>query len=361
VALDGVLQPSGTAQVQGETNLLSKEPQLDLNVIFHGFNMPGLTPYTGQYLGREVDKGEMSLDLQYKLEGKHLVGENKIVMNQVELGKKVESPEATHLPVGLALAILKDRDGKINLDVPVEGNVDDPHFRIGRVIMQFLLRLLTKVAMAPFALLSHMLGGGHADQLDHVDFALGKSDLASDQRETLGKLAKALDQRPQLKLEVRGRSDADSDAVAIKRNKFATLAAEKIESNPKKYGGGLGYSPPLLEELYVERYGKKSLREFRDRHQVAAGVLPPGHPQYKAGSKKMVVDETAVAADIQSTLTAAQPVDAAELLALANARGSAIKQSLVAQGVSEGRVYVTEPEPGKVADGRVRVDLTLTD
>jgi len=360
VEADGALEPSGTAQVRGEMNPLAKEPALDLAVVFHGFNMPGLTPYTGQYLGREVDKGEMSLDLQYKLEGKHLVGENKIVMDQFELGKKVESPEATKLPVGLALAILKDREGKIDLDVPVEGNVDDPKFRIGRVIMQFLLRLLTKVAMSPFALLGHMFGGGHADQLDHVDFALGTSDLASDQQETLGKLAKALDQRPQLKLEVRGRSDADSDAVAIRKSKFATLAAEKIESNPKKYGG-LGYSLALLEDLYIDRFGKKGLREFRDKHQVAAGSLPPSHPQYKAGSKKMVVDEAAWAAAIQSTLIALQTADATELLALANARGSAIKQSLVAQGVDEGRVYVTEPQPGKAADGRVRVDLTLTD
>lgn len=362
VEADGALQPSGTAQVRGAMNPLAKDPVLDLAVVFRGFNMPGLTPYTGQYLGREVDKGEMSLDLQYKLEGKHLVGENKIVLDQMELGKKVESPEATKLPVGLALAIMKDREGKIDLDVPVEGNVDDPKFRIGRVIMQFLLRLLTKVAMSPFALLGHMFGGGgHAEQLDHVDFALGASDLPGDQQEKLGQLAKALDQRPQLKLEVRGRSDADSDAVAIRKSKFATLAAEKIESNPKKYGGGLGYSPQLLEDLYVDRFGKKGLHEFRDRHQVAAGSLPPDHPQYKAGSKKMVVDEPAVAVAIQTTLTGLQTADAAELLALANARGSAIKQSLVAQGVDGARVYVTEPQPGKVTAGRVRIDLTLTD
>ena len=100
VALDGQIAPSGTAQVRGQINPLADHPFVDLNVIFHGINMPVLTPYCGQFMGREVDKGKMSLDLTYQLQGKHLVGQNKVVLDQFELGKKVESPEATHLPVG---------------------------------------------------------------------------------------------------------------------------------------------------------------------------------------------------------------------------------------------------------------------
>ena len=361
VEVDGNAEPSGTARVRGEMNPLAQSQSLDLTVLFHDFNMPTLTPYSGQFLGRELDRGKMSLDLQYRLEGKHLVGENKILLDQLELGKKVDSPEATKIPVGLAIAILKDGDGQIHLDVPVEGNVDDPKFKIGRVILQFLKSLLVKVATAPFALLGAVFGGGHSDQLSHVDFALGTSDLAPDQQASLGKLAEALGKRPQLRLEVRGRSDADSDAAALRGSKLAAQAAEKIEQNPKKYGGGLGYSERLLEDLYTERFGKSALHDLRDHHQVEAGSLPAADPQYKAGSKKQVVDEATLRVAMVDSLTAHQTVDAAELLTLANARGSAIKQALVTQGVAESRVYVVEPEPGKAEGGRVRIDLKLTD
>ena len=359
VELDGSAWPSGSAQVRGVVNPLAREPHMDLTVVFRGFNMPALTPYTGQFLGREVDQGKMSLDLRYLLDNKHLKGENKILLDHFELGKKVESPEATKLPVGLAIAILKDDEGMINLDVPVEGDVGDPRFRIGRVILQFILSLLKKIATSPFKLLGALIGGGDSDQLSHVDFAAGTADLAPDQQESLAKLAEALGKRPALRLEVRGRSDADLDAVAIRKAKFATLASEKLASDPKRYGG-LGYSTKLLEDMYVDRFDKDALRALEQRHRAAAGSLDPEHPQYKAGSKQVVVDERALSGAIQDTLTASLTVDEAELLSLANARGNAIRQSLLTKGVDEARVFILDPEPGKIDDGRIRIDLTLT-
>ncbi len=360
LALAGTLQPSGTAEVKGQINPLAESPYMDLAVTFRGFNMPVLTPYTGQYLGREVDKGMMSLDLGYQLQGRHLVGQNKVVLDQFELGEKVESPEATHLPVGLALAILKDGEGKIELDVPVEGDVDDPKFRIGKIIWDFIMSLLTKVATAPFALLGALFDGGSGDELSHVDFMAGQSAVPADQQESLTKLSEALAKRPQLGLEVRGRSDADSDAVVIRQTKFAAVAAEKIAADPRKYGG-LGYSPVLLEDLCVARLGKPGYASLKERHTSAAGSLPAGHTAYKAGSSKKVVDQPALSAAIQDTLTALQAADAAELLSLATARGDAIKQLLMAKGVDPARVFVLDPEPGKVSQGRIRIDLNLTD
>jgi uncharacterized protein DUF748 len=362
VTLDGRMQPSGTAEVRGEINPLAQEIFLDLGVVFHDFNMPGLTPYTGQFLGREVDKGKMSLDLGYRLQGRHLVGKNKVLLDQFELGKKVESPEATHLPVGLAIAILKDKDGKIDLDVPVEGDLDDPKFRIGKVILSFLMSLLKKVATAPFALLGHLLpGGGGGEELSHVDFEPGVGVVPADQVEALGKLAAALSQRPQLRLEVRGRSDADADAAAIRKAKFASLAGEKLASDPKRYGSGAGYPPRLLEDLYVQRFGKAEFAALEDRHRVPAGELEKGDPRYKAGSKKMVVDEIRMGAAIQDTLTRLQTVNDADLLSLANARGSAVRANLAQHGVEEARVFVLDPEPGKEENGRIRVDMALRD
>jgi hypothetical protein len=361
VVLDGELQPSGTAQVRGQVNPLAERPFMNLSVVFHGFNMPVLTPYCGQFMGREVDKGKMSVDLNYQLEGKHVVGQNKIVLDQFELGKKVDSPEATHLPVGLAIAILKDGDGQIHLDVPVEGDVDDPSFRLGKVIWNFIMNLLKKVALAPFALLGGLFGGGDHDELSHVDFLAGTSTLPEDQQASLDKLAEALGKRPALKIEVRGKVDSVLDAEALRKEKFTTIANEKLTSDPRKYGATLGYSPQLLQDLCVARLGKQGYEGLKERSKHEAGTLDPKNPLYKAGSKKVVLDELALGAAIQDTLTALQPVDHAELLTLANGRSVAIKQQLVAKGVIEERVYMLDPEPGKVEKDRIRIDLTLTD
>jgi hypothetical protein len=175
------------------------------------------------------------------------------------------------------------------------------------------------------------------------------------------KLAEALSKRPQLSLEIRGRSDADSDAAVIRETKFAAVAQERIAADPKKYGANLGYSQKLLEDLCTERLGKTALTVIRDAHTMEAGALPTHHPAYKASSNRKIVDQLAVNAALQDTLTALQPADAAELLNLANARGEAIKQSLVTQGVDPARVFVLDPEPGKVDKGRIRIDLNLTD
>ena len=360
VELDGKIQPSGTAQVRGTINPLAQEVFLDLGVVFRDFNMPVLTPYSGEFLGHTIDKGQMSLDLGYRLQGRHLVGKNKIVLDQLELGDRVESPEATHLPVGLAIAILKDKDGKIDLDVPVEGDVDDPKFSVGKVIWSFIMSLLKKVATAPFALLGGLFGSS-ADELSHVDFEAGSAALPADQAESLGKLATALGKRPQLRLEVRGRSDHDADAAALRRAKFTALAGERMAADAKKYGGGLGYSSRLLDDLAEQRFGKQAAAAYRERFMRPAGELSPDQPAYKSGGTKRVLDEANWGRALQDTLTSLQNVNEADLLALAGARGTAIKQHLVAQGIEEARVFLLDPESGQVEGGRIRIELALSD
>jgi hypothetical protein len=360
VSLDGKLNPSGSAQVRGVINPLAQVVFLDLGVVFRDFNMPVLTPYSGEFLGRTIDKGQMSMDLGYRLEGRRLIGKNKILLDQLELGDKVESPEATHLPVGLAIAILKDRDGKIDLEVPVEGDLDDPKFRIGKIIWDFIMSLLKKVATAPFALLGGLFGGS-GDELSHVDFEAGSAALLADQGESLNKLALALGKRPQLRLEVRGRSDSTADAVALRKVKFTAMAGERMASDAKKYGSGLGIPTRLLQALATERLGKPATASLEARFTRPAGELSPDQPAYKSGSKKLVLDEAGWRRAVEDTLTALQPVNQADLLALAGARGTVIKQRLLEQGVEEARIFLLDPEPGKVDAGRIRIDLALRD
>ena len=361
VVLEGRLRPSGTVHVGGGVDPWASDTLLDLDVAFRDFSMPALTPYAGQFLGREIDKGRMTLDLGYRLTGRQLTGANKIVLDEFELGKKVESPEATKLPVGLAIAILKDRNGRIDLDVPVEGDLDDPEFRLGKVIWNFIMSLLKKIATAPFALLGGLFGGGGGEELGQVSFEPGASALAAEQAESLDKLSKALTERPKLNLEVRGSSDAAADGDAIRAAKFAALAAERLAADPKKYGTTIGYSARLLEDLYATRFGKEALTNLREAHVTTAGALPASDPLHKAGSGKRIVNVPAMSTAIQDTLTSLQTADAADLLALANARALAVKTRLLAQGIAESRIYLTDPAPGQVVEGRVRMELTLTD
>jgi hypothetical protein len=149
--------------------------------------------------------------------------------------------------------------------------------------------------------------------------------------------------------------------MGIRKAKFAALADEKLAANPKRYGTGVGYSSKLLHDLLAERLGKKSVDELEKRFATTAGALDPGDSRYKEGSKHEVVDQAKMNVAIQDTLTALLTAGEADLIALANARAEVVKSRLVAQGIEERRVYLLEPQPAKVEDGRIRMDLNLTD
>jgi hypothetical protein len=268
--------------------------------------MPALTPYAGQFLGREIDKGRMNLDLGYRLEGRHLVGENKMMLDQLELGKKIESPEATHLPVGLAIAILKDSDGKIDIDLPVEGGPgrsevqDRPdHLAVHQESARQGRHPRRSSCWAICSAAVEMMTSSAPSSSIPASGVLAVQDTAS-----VNKVAEALVKRPQLNIEVRGSTDEALDALGIRKAKFAALADEKIAANPKRYGTGIGYSSKLLHDLLSERLGKKSVGDFEKRFATTAGALAASDPRYKEGSKREVVDEAKMNVAIQDTLTA---------------------------------------------------------
>ena len=136
------------------------------------------SPYAGKFAGYRIAEGKLNLDLAYELVGKKLTSKNVITLDQFTFGEKVNSPDATHLPVRLAIAILKDRDGKIVLDVPIEGSLDDPKFRIGKVVERAIVNILEKVATSPFSLLGAVFGGG-GEELGYQDFAPGSAELTA--------------------------------------------------------------------------------------------------------------------------------------------------------------------------------------
>ena len=156
------------------------------------------------------------MDLEYDIVGKKLSSKNVITLDQFTFGEKVDSPDATHLPVRLAVAILKDRDGKIVLDVPVEGSLDDPQFRIGKVVTRAIVNILEKVATSPFSLIGAVFGGG-GEELGYQDFAPGSAELSPDNVKKLDTMVKALYARPALQLEISGSVDPASDRDGLQR------------------------------------------------------------------------------------------------------------------------------------------------
>ena len=360
VTMEGSVNPSGMVAVRGEINPLRGDLYTDLSVVFKDFDLPALTPYSGHFAGREIDKGKMMLDLKYRVSEREILGENKIVLDQLELGRKIESPDATSLPVGLAIALLKNRDGVIDLDIPVKGNLDDPKFSIKGVIIDVLVNIVTKAVMAPFSLLGKLVGfGGDSEEMSYIDFDPGARGLSPSEQEKIAKLGEALNERPQLRLDVRGRVHPAEDSKAIRKQKFAALVTGRIQKNPKKYtpAEGAAYPAKLFRDLYKEQFGKDAVKTLDERFQVPK-IGKDGKPK-----DDTVLDEPAFCAEIEKALTDLQPVADSELNTLALDRAVGIKNILVqTSAVEPTRIFILDPDnQGALENAKVRLELELSD
>ena len=166
--------------IKGKINPLSKELFLDIVADAKEIELSPMTPYSGRYVGYGIEKGKLSFNVKYKLENRKLSAENKIILNQLTFGEKIESPDATKLPVLLAVALLKDRNGVIDIDLPISGSLDDPQFSVGGIVWQNHRQHLTKAVTAPFSLLAAAFGGGGSgDELSYIEFDNGRASSES--------------------------------------------------------------------------------------------------------------------------------------------------------------------------------------
>jgi outer membrane protein OmpA-like peptidoglycan-associated protein len=235
VDLRGNLENHSPMQISGRLNPLRDDLFVDLKLSFRDIDLSPITPYSGTYLGYTVDKGKLFLDLKYLIDKKQLNSENKIFIDQFTFGKKVESEKATNLPVRLAVALLKDRKGEIHLDLPVTGRTDDPKLSIWGLIGQVLKNILVKAATSPFALLSSMMGSGQ--DFSVIQFEVGSGNLPAEEEQKLLQLAKALADRPGLKVEIKGFVDKAKDPEGyrqellsrkVRNEKFLFLVKEQL-------------------------------------------------------------------------------------------------------------------------------------
>ncbi len=260
VDLRGKFEGSAPLEITGKINPLRDDLYVDLKIDFKNMDLSPVTPYSGRFLGYTIQKGELSLNLQYLIVKKKLVSKNSILLDQFTLGDRVESPKATKLPVRLAIALLKNRKGEINLDVPVSGDINDPKFSIGRIIMKMLLNLIVKAATSPFALLGSLFGGG--EELSYVDFNYGSSDLPEQDTKKLDTMVKALFNRPALKLEVEGHVDAVRDKEGLKQYLFnRKLKAEKLKDLVRKGQTAVPVDQVTIGKEEYAKYLKMAYKE----------------------------------------------------------------------------------------------------
>jgi hypothetical protein len=210
--VDGV----GPVDITGNINPFSGTQTNNIRISVRDVDLTPASPYAGKFAGYQIAEGKLNLDLAYQIIGRKLDSKNVITLDQFSFGDKVESKDATHLPVRLAVAILKDREGRIVLDVPIQGSLGDPKFRIGKVVQRAVVNILEKVATSPFSLLGAVFGGGGAE-LGWQDFALGSAELTPADRSKLDSMAKGLYERPGLNLEIAGSVDPEGDREGLQR------------------------------------------------------------------------------------------------------------------------------------------------
>lgn len=249
VDLKAAVDGSGPVTITGKLDPLGAKKFVDLKIDFKNVDLQPLSPYSGKYAGYELARGQLSVDVQAKLDGKQLDATNVITLNQFTFGAPVESPAATKLPVRLGVALLKDLNGQIVIDVPMSGSIDDPSLRFGKVVLRVVVNLLTKAAVSPFALLGSMFGGG-GDELAYQEFVPGGSDLQAAEIRKLETMVKALANRPGLSVSIEGGYDGPADTHMLRQKKLVALVRGRIWE--ERHAANPNLPPPGQQELTLE-------------------------------------------------------------------------------------------------------------
>jgi hypothetical protein len=335
VELDGKVDDYGSARIRGSIQPFRATDFTDLKLAFRNLEMNRLTPYSGKFAGRKIDSGKMSVDLEYKIKNRQLSGENKFVINTLKLGERVESPDAVSLPLDLAIALLEDSNGVIDLDLPISGSLDDPQFSYGKIIWKAIVNVIGKVATAPFRALGKLLGIS-SDKLEAVDFDPGFAALAPPEQEKLKAIADAMSKRPALALRIAPAFDPVADKAALqetatRRDVLLEMGLTLKEGEPP---GPLDLNnvkvQTAIENLLKDRKGeKRNLKALDTMKDYFRKSKPEDIPKYETM--------------LQELKTTAKITDA-DLVALAQARAAAMQAYLVDKGgLAAGRVSVMEP------------------
>ena len=348
VDIKGKVDRYAPVTIKGALNPFNPMASLDIATSFKRVELTTLTPYSGKFAGFRIRKGRLNLDLHYLITNGQLKAENKVVVEQLQLGEKVDSPDAVDLPIRLAVALLKDTEGKISIELPLSGDLNNPQFSVMPIVWQTLRNLVLRAAQAPFKFIGGLVAGGGSEDLGSVAFAPGSSDLSADAQAALDKLAAALKERPALRLEIEGTSAQTSDGPLIAEQrlereyqatwyKILQRRGDKVPANASMLVVDEGDKPAMLEGIYRTRLKQQ----------------PPGEWQE--------LDPDLRTAKLREGVIKSWAESAALLRQLGQARAGNIKDYLVDKGqLEDDRVYFIDTTLGQAeSDGRVITPMHL--
>lgn len=338
LAFNGKVDRYAPVTIRGNTNLLIEQPVLDVAVTFSNLELTTFTPYSSTYAGYAIDKGQLSMKLNYKLQGNRLEGDNDITIKKLQLGEKIKSEQAKDMPLGLAIALLSDANGVIQMNLKVKGNLDQPDFSLGNIFWDVLGNTLRKAITSPFSLLASLSGG--TEDLDELPFLLGDPVLTPTQQIRLTKLAQALKERPKISMNIRGKVNFNEERPILQRQKLERVLT-KITGLPVDLD--LLEQDPILQAALAEAYEARFNEDLGDL------------------ADRLKLDESSPALRSQAVilLRDQQLITAKSLRNLAMRRAQNTKEYLVdTQGIAPERLFVLDSQV-KEADKEAKVVLTL--
>jgi hypothetical protein len=361
---EGRVDQYGLSTVEGSLSPFAPKTFTDISVLFRNVEMKPLSPYSATFAGRKIASGKLNLNLEYKVQNSELLGENSVVLEQFTLGERVEAPDAISLPLDLAVALLTDAEGKIDVAVPVRGNLDNPDFKYGRVISQAFIKVITKIVTAPFRALGSLFGD-QGEQMGAIAFDPGSFRLLPPEQEKLIAVSKALKKRPQLRLIVEGRFDPkmDSEALRTARTRNALVEQMGVDLATEEEPGPIAFdsikTQRALEKLLEKRSGDNAVADFKAQYEKATGKKAK-RTNFAMAVVGWASSDTAFYQAIFKELVKLEPLTENDLkeLALSRAQGI-IKELKKAAGLDETRVTVGTPGPAE-EDSKKSVYTKLT-
>ena len=333
--LQGKVDKAAPLTITGELNPFRQDAHLDILAKVQDFELTGLSTYSGKYVGYGIARGKLSAELNYKIEERKLTATNQIFLDQLTFGDKVDSPDAVNLPVQLAVSLLKNSRGEIDLHLPVSGTLDDPQFSVFGLVLKMFVNLIGKAITSPFALLGSALGGG--EELSQLTLDAGSARPGEAQQEKLATLAKALIDRPALKLDITGRADPATDLDGLRQVALDNaVRAQKLKAMIAR-----GEDAPSLEDIEL---GADEYPELLKKAYKAADFKKPRN--FIGLTKDIPVPE------MEKLMRENVSAGDAELRALAQQRAQAVREWLVGEGAVPGeRIFMLEPKVEAAGEG----------
>jgi hypothetical protein len=346
LSLKGNAYDLAPVSIDGEISPYQGEYNVEMN--FMGLPMPLISPYMVQFAGYKVEKGKLNLGLKYEVTEGRLTASNSILIDQFELGEKVKNPDAVSVPLELAVALLKDSSGKIKMNVPITGSLEDPQFSVGKIIVDALLNSITKIVTSPFNAIASLIGD--EENLDAVIFAPGKAELDQEQVKKLYGIASALKERPILSIDIKGAAYQEQDWPALRESALYDRLKKMKADEINKKGG----KKTLAEyvELSDEEYKRLLAQLFIEKFPLLADRSLFGTPRLK---DPKAGDFYEIAKQKLGAIIKPEPN---RLKHLASKRAQAIAKYIVQQGgISNERVFILDPaiDPKREGDDAKKI------